>query len=173
MPLTARPYQLLCAICRLDEGQRTAVAEAVREAPDRPLRIVCNAGDVYAYQDPGVGADTPEGADYNRKRDLDILQRMGWPPGTWLLLGTLTLPEGKGPQDVKIDLLSVTQQDGQTRTKVMQPQVQLYEKGQFGVFVPPKEGLQLRVTLIDPQDSLIVPLSKDMMEQEIVCDFTK
>jgi len=72
---------MLCAICALGEGRRTPLAEAVRESPDRPVRIVCNAGDVYAYQDPGVREDTPEGADYNRKRDLDILQRMSWPPG--------------------------------------------------------------------------------------------
>jgi len=39
---------------------------------------------VYAYQDPGTEDDTPEGADYNRKRDLDILQRMSWPPGITL-----------------------------------------------------------------------------------------
>jgi hypothetical protein len=81
MPLTVRPYQLLCAVCRIGEGKGGELLEAVREAPDRPLRIVCNAGDVYAYQDPGTGEDTPEGADYNRKRDLDILQRMSWPPG--------------------------------------------------------------------------------------------
>jgi hypothetical protein len=49
--------------------------------PDVPLAICCNAGDVYLYQDPGPTADTPEGRDFNRKRDLDILQRMSWPPG--------------------------------------------------------------------------------------------
>jgi hypothetical protein len=84
MPLSVRPYHLLCTVCALGEGRRTALAEAVREAPDRPLRIVCNAGDVYAYQDPGLKDDTPEGADYNRKRDLDVLQRMEWPPGVTL-----------------------------------------------------------------------------------------
>jgi hypothetical protein len=80
MLVDVRPYHLLCTICALGEGRRTRLAEAVRERPDRPLRIVCNAGDVYAYQDPGTADDTPEGADYNRKRDLDILQRMSWPP---------------------------------------------------------------------------------------------
>jgi hypothetical protein len=39
---------------------------------------------VYVYQDPGAAQDTPEGRDFNRKRDLDILQRMNWAPGTTL-----------------------------------------------------------------------------------------
>lgn len=89
--LTVRPYQLLCAVCSLGGGEslpaqsRSAeLLRAVREAPDRPLAIVCNVGDVYAWQDPGLADDTPEGADFNRKRDLDILQRMNWPPGVVL-----------------------------------------------------------------------------------------
>ena len=89
-PLIVRPYQLLCAICSLgdhDGESMPAIArlfEAVRDDPDRPLTMACNAGDVYVYQDPGPEGDTPEGADYNRKRDLDILQRMNWPPGVTL-----------------------------------------------------------------------------------------
>ena len=58
--------------------------QVVRDHPDIPLRIVCNAGDVYVYQDPGTREDSPEGRDFNRKRDLDILQRMSWQPGTVL-----------------------------------------------------------------------------------------
>ena len=91
-PLKIRPYQLLCAICSLggplpDDGRRLAVERlkaAVRENPDIPLTLVCNAGDLYAWQDPGPAEDTPEGADFNRKRDLDSLQRMGWTPGITL-----------------------------------------------------------------------------------------
>jgi hypothetical protein len=85
--LSVRPYQLLCAICSLGDPDVPAQAgaaeflRAVREQPDRPLAIRCNCGDVYHYQDPGPAADTPEGVDFNRKRDLDILQRMNWPPG--------------------------------------------------------------------------------------------
>ena len=87
-PFTVRPYQLLCVICSIGEGDAgdrnekiRKIKEAVREAPDRPIRAVCNAGDVFVYQDPGTQEDTPEGADYNRKRDLDVLQRMNWAPG--------------------------------------------------------------------------------------------
>lgn len=88
-PLIVRPYQLLCLVCSLGEGgpqdgKLQVLLEAVRANPDRPITVTCNAGDVYAYQDPGTAEDTPEGADYNRKRDLDILQRMSWPPGITL-----------------------------------------------------------------------------------------
>jgi hypothetical protein len=88
--LTLRPYQLLCVICALGEGGDPKDAtlkefvERVRKDPDLPLTLACNAGDVYIYQDPGTAADTPEGRDFNRKRDLDILHRMGWPPGITL-----------------------------------------------------------------------------------------
>ena len=96
--MTVRPYQLLCAVCSLGGGEDVPFAEkiaalldAVKQCPDMPLTIVCNAGDVYAYQDPGTDDDTPEGADFNRKRDLDILQRMNWPPGVTLPARTALL----------------------------------------------------------------------------------
>jgi hypothetical protein len=68
-----------------------AILAEVKEHPDMPLTIACNAGDVYVYQDPGIAEDTPEGADFNRKRDLDILQRMNWPPGVTLPARTALL----------------------------------------------------------------------------------
>ena len=105
--LVVRPYQLLCVICSVGEGSPGSerieeIRSAVMANPDRPLTVVCNAGDVYAYQDPGTGEDTAEGADYCRKRDLDILQRMNWPPGIILpartaimsLLKTITTVSG-------------------------------------------------------------------------------
>jgi hypothetical protein len=89
--LRVRPYQLLCAICAVGAGPTAPrsepvrrLLEAVHRSPDVPLTIVCNAGDVYAFQDPGVEEDTPEGRDFNRKRDLDILATMSWPPGVTL-----------------------------------------------------------------------------------------
>jgi hypothetical protein len=89
--LTLRPYQVLCTICRLGEtgsapkeGKLGEIAETLQKTPDAPLTLACNAGDVYVYQDPGVKEDTPEGRDFNRKRDLDIMQRMSWAPGTTL-----------------------------------------------------------------------------------------
>lgn len=85
-----RPYRLLCLTCALGEGRAPArgplkqLLRRIRQEPDLPLTLVCNAGDVYAYQDPGTADDSPEGRDFNRKRDLDILQRMDWPPGITL-----------------------------------------------------------------------------------------
>ena len=74
-PFTVRPHQLLCMVCSVGEGDAGGgnekirrIREAVREAPDMPLAIACNAGDVYVYQEPGTQEDTPEGADFNRKR---------------------------------------------------------------------------------------------------------
>ncbi len=96
--MSVRPYQLLCAVCSLGGGEDVPFAEkieallaAVKQRPDMPLTIACNAGDVYAYQNPGTAEDTAEGADFNRKRDLDILQRMNWPPGVTLPARTALL----------------------------------------------------------------------------------
>jgi len=30
------------------------VQKAIRENPDIPVKLVCNVGDVFAYQDPGA-----------------------------------------------------------------------------------------------------------------------
>lgn len=90
--LRIRPYQVLCTICSLGgplpddvrHGPVERLKAALRENPDVPITLVCNAGDVYVWQDPGTAEDTPEGADYNRKRDLDILERLNWSPGITL-----------------------------------------------------------------------------------------
>ncbi len=96
--LTLRPYQLLCMICSLGEGAQLAMddwlnraLETIQEIPDIPVTLQCNAGDVYFYQDSGTEQDTPEGAVYNRKRDLDILQRIDLAPGSTLPARTLLM----------------------------------------------------------------------------------
>lgn len=90
-PLVVRPYSLLCLFCSLGAempGARgeavAALRQAVQAEPDRPLALQCQAEDVYAYQHPGGADDTPEGAEYNRKRDLDVLQRLDLAPGSIL-----------------------------------------------------------------------------------------
>jgi hypothetical protein len=100
-PLSIRPYQVLCLICgsvsEPEEGPRRRGARrllnAIRKDPDRPIRLVCNAGAIFAYQDPGIDDDTPEGPDYNIKRDLDILRRLNLMPGAMvparILLGLI------------------------------------------------------------------------------------
>ena len=94
--LTVRPHQLLCVVCSIgapeagkESGKTKAIREAVKAHPDMPITVACNAGDVYVYQDPGTKEDTPEGRDFNRKRDLDILQRLDLAPGSTLPARTL------------------------------------------------------------------------------------
>jgi len=94
--LTLRPYQLLCVICSIGEGsfenkRLREILDTIKVNPDVPVTLNCNVGDVYAYQDPGEKEDTPEGSDYNRKRDLDILQRLDLVPGSTLPARTLLL----------------------------------------------------------------------------------
>jgi hypothetical protein len=91
--LTLRPYQLLCTICSLgaegdDSGKQyekgRQILSAVRKNPDIPITLACSAGALYAYQDSGTQGDTPEGEEFNRKRDLDVLQILGFAPGCTL-----------------------------------------------------------------------------------------
>lgn len=92
-PLTLRPYQLLCVVCSLgEEGHSPAsqyakcqeVRDAVRRNPDTPITLACHAGALYAYQESGTQDDTPESEEFNRKRDLDVLQILGLAPGCTL-----------------------------------------------------------------------------------------
>jgi hypothetical protein len=93
-----RPYQLLCLVCSAEGGdfgkrgeKLKGVHDAIRKAPDTPITLVCNAGDVYCYQDPGTEDDTPEGRDYNRKRDLDVLTILDLEPGATMPARALLL----------------------------------------------------------------------------------
>ena len=86
--MTLRPYQFLCAICSLDDGGQGAndvksreILEAVRKNPDMPIVLRCNVGGVFAYQDTGTSDDTPEGAEFNVRRDLEILYKANLIPG--------------------------------------------------------------------------------------------
>jgi hypothetical protein len=84
---TMRPYQLLCAMCAIGrEGSERnhEKLSLIRENPDLPLTLVCNAGDVFAYQDPGPAEDRDGSAEFNRMRDLEILQRLDLAPGVTL-----------------------------------------------------------------------------------------
>lgn len=85
-----RPYQLMCLVCRRGrsanepyyfESRLDKLLAALRAMPNRPLMLRCNVSTVYAYQNPGRADDTPEGALFNDKRDLDIVQALGLVPG--------------------------------------------------------------------------------------------
>ena len=87
--LHVRPYELMYIVSKLGSGETddlnddrlNEIYRKVRENPETPVTLRCNASEVYRYQDPGTREDTPEGALYNRKRDIDIIQRMGLVPG--------------------------------------------------------------------------------------------
>lgn len=88
---TIRPYQLACLICRAgnaDPGEgddRIAeLAQLIRRDPDIPLTLCANVGDVCAYQDPGPAEDTPGSAEFNAKRDIDLLLWLDLLPGCTL-----------------------------------------------------------------------------------------
>jgi len=94
--IEVRPYQALCLFCAV--GGETAAESgsaserlraAIRAQPDIPITLRCNVMDVYSYQDPGMADETPEGADFNRKRDLDILYALDLAPGSTLPARTL------------------------------------------------------------------------------------
>ena len=91
--LTLRPYQLLCTICSLgEEGAEPVkqyekckqIRDAIHKNPDMPITFACHAGELYSFQDSGTNEDTPESEEFNRKRDLDILQILGLAPGCTL-----------------------------------------------------------------------------------------
>jgi len=106
--IVLRPYQLTCLICRLGENQCATdgqnrfrelnaqpwwqrkhcfleqVLDTIQRAPDTPVMLRCNATGVFSWQTPGPADDSPEGADYNAKRDLDILRQLDLAPGCML-----------------------------------------------------------------------------------------
>lgn len=88
--ITIRPYQALCVVCAMGADSDLSepryekirkLLETVRKNPEVPITLRCNVGDVFTFQDPGTKDDTPEGAEFNRKRDLDILLRLNFTPG--------------------------------------------------------------------------------------------
>ncbi len=92
-PVVLRPYQLLCTVCSLGQEEKEATEqyekanqtrEILRRNPDIPLTLSCSAGALYAYQESGTSDDTPESEEFNRKRDLDVLQILGLAPGCTL-----------------------------------------------------------------------------------------
>jgi hypothetical protein len=85
--IVLRPYRLLCAVCSIGEGEAASITEefkSIRENPDIPVTLACNAGDIFSFQDPGNAADSHGSAEFNRKRDLEILQRIDLSPGVTL-----------------------------------------------------------------------------------------
>ncbi len=87
--LAVRPYELLCTLCYRGEAEGAAVPpriamilEAVRTQPQQPITVTCNAGDIYGYQEPSADEAPGGRSEYQRKRDLDVLQRLDLLPGS-------------------------------------------------------------------------------------------
>lgn len=90
-PLTVRPYQLMCLLCRKGQkgdstpyhhaGRLDELEAIIQENASVPLSLRCNVSSVYRFQNPGRDLDTPEGAAYNDLRDLTILCKMDLCPG--------------------------------------------------------------------------------------------
>ncbi|MEM1552907.1 MAG: hypothetical protein QXH03_09620 [Candidatus Bathyarchaeia archaeon] len=89
--LTLRPYQLLCMVCTLGEdptgakaGKLKPVIEQISRNPNTAITLRCNMREVFGFQTSGADEDTPEGSEFNKKRDLEILYRLQLPPGVTL-----------------------------------------------------------------------------------------
>lgn len=89
--LTLRPYQLLCVFCTLGEdptggkaGKLKPIIDQIRRNPNTAITLRCNMREVFGFQSSGPDEDTPEGSDFNKKRDLDILYQLQLPPGVTL-----------------------------------------------------------------------------------------
>ncbi|MCR4414310.1 MAG: phenylalanine--tRNA ligase beta subunit-related protein, partial [Thermoguttaceae bacterium] len=89
--ITARPYQLLCVVCSLGEdptgakaGRLKPLIEQISSNPHTAITLRCNLREVFGFQTSGPDEDTPEGSEFNKKRDLDILYRLQVPPGITL-----------------------------------------------------------------------------------------
>lgn len=86
--INVRPYQLLCMVCSLGEEHSSnqdkklaAIVSGIKANPDLPVTIRCDAGPSFEFQNPGSVHDTAGGAEYNQKRDLDILHKLDLMPG--------------------------------------------------------------------------------------------
>ncbi|MBS3762723.1 MAG: hypothetical protein KGZ25_05380 [Planctomycetes bacterium] len=86
--MTLRPYDILCSICALGDDQSEALNEKfatlisrIRRNPDIPIALRCNVGGAFSYQDIGTESDTPEGSEFNVRRDLEVLHKLNLPPG--------------------------------------------------------------------------------------------
>ncbi|MCM8817624.1 MAG: DUF1284 domain-containing protein [Candidatus Omnitrophica bacterium] len=84
--LTLRPSQVLCLICGLgkkpsglEDPQLLKILETIEKNPDIPVTLCCNAGDIFSFQNTGERQPFIE-----RKRDLDILQKIDLVPGITL-----------------------------------------------------------------------------------------
>jgi hypothetical protein len=76
-----RPYQLLCVLYSLGREAKPndltvkRILNLVRENPDLPITLRCNAGDVFTFQDPRPVDNTPSSEELKEKygNSLEII----------------------------------------------------------------------------------------------------
>jgi hypothetical protein len=89
--VTIRPYQLLSTVCVLggakcplmEAGKAAGVLDKVKTDPTTTIRLESNVDEIPRYTSMGPADHaSPDTQDVlNRKRDLDVLQRLGLVPG--------------------------------------------------------------------------------------------
>jgi hypothetical protein len=89
--ISIRPYQLLSTVCiiggakcpQMDEAKAAEVITRVKTDPTTTIRLESNVDEIphFSMLDPqdNISPDTQDV--FNRKRDLDVLQRLGLVPG--------------------------------------------------------------------------------------------
>jgi hypothetical protein len=91
--IDARPYQIMCLICRLGRQTReqyyfeeklNRIEKQIRQLKDCPVCLRCNVESTFRFQNPGHRHDTPEGKQFNIRRDLNIIQKLGLLPGSMI-----------------------------------------------------------------------------------------
>lgn len=83
--ITIRPSQAVCLICSLgknpygsDNNELKKILNVIEKKPDIPITLRCDAGDIFRFQ------DIKNNDLYERKKDLDILQKIDLFPGVTL-----------------------------------------------------------------------------------------
>lgn len=80
--LSVKAHELMCVLCWLGGAEADAqideIVQEVRKNPSVPIRVECDAAESpYRY----AGASS-EAEPVDRKRDMDVLQRLGFVPGS-------------------------------------------------------------------------------------------
>jgi hypothetical protein len=163
-----RPWKLLCAVCTVGEGdpaEHDATFKAIRENPDIPVRLICDAGDVFTFQDPGSSGDSADSAEFNRKRDLEILQRIDLTPGV-ILTARIILHRIWDRIENVSGICTCSEKASTTCSDCPKAQSGFYEKGReiSLLYAVPDCGSQLNFSISDlpnAKNALIVPRTKE------------
>ena len=81
--ISIKVHQALCLLCLLgknmydvEDEELKKILETIEKNPDIPVTLKCQAGDVFSFQDSDEKDST-----FERKKDLEILQKLDFFPG--------------------------------------------------------------------------------------------